>query len=296
MVCSRISHSLIFRSALISLITAAAFAQTVPATVYKAPPEIDKALRARVSEFFQFHVEGNFRKAYNMVAEDTQDYYFAALKMKFEAFRITGVRFTNDTFTTASVDLETQQKMNRMQFRGVVVPLPMTTLWKIENGQWVWYRDPNNREVTPMGLSDLGKTREEQGAPPPDLAKLTAPDEIARRANDILKQSGIDKNEVTMALDKPSSAQVSFHNGWPGSIELALDPGANMAGFTATLDKSQLGKNEDAVVKISYTPPPVDPGQIQQPPPMRQVRLMVSPFNLVYPVTVKFEKPGAGDH
>src|ERR1700688_644511 len=29
-----------------------------------APPEVEQALRARVTEFLQYHVDGNFRKAY----------------------------------------------------------------------------------------------------------------------------------------------------------------------------------------------------------------------------------------
>jgi hypothetical protein len=43
--------------------------------------QADVALRARVTEFLQYHVDGNFRKAYDMVAEDTKDDYFASGKI-----------------------------------------------------------------------------------------------------------------------------------------------------------------------------------------------------------------------
>jgi hypothetical protein len=294
MACSRLIRRLMDGNVLLSLVTAAAFAQSPaqdPKASFKAPPEVDQALRARVTEFFQYHVDGNFRKAYEIVAEETKDYYFAAQKVRFEGFRITGVRFVNDECTKAAVDLETHQKMQRIYFKGVVVPVPMTTLWKIEGGKWVWYRDPDNPELTPMGRSDLEKVRQgtdEQTAAA--LKRLTDPAEIERKGNEILKgnkQSGLDRPDVTLAIDKPSSAVVSFHNGWPGGIQLVLDPGAALAGFTAKLDKTNLGLGEDAVLKLSYSPLANGAGLVQV-PAQAQVRLIVQPFNLVYPVTVKF--------
>jgi hypothetical protein len=303
MVCPRFIK-MICRPALLALavlLANVAFAQTPAQKVkptFKAPAEVEKALRDRVTEFFQYHVDGNFRKAYNMVAEDTQDYYFAALKMKFEAFRITGIRFVNDDCTKASVDLETQQKMNRVEFKGIVVPMPMTTAWKLEKGQWVWYRDPTNAEVTPMGLSDLGKlhegTNDEKAQEA--LKRLTDPAALQQKADEILhpkstgKQSGIDRPDVTLSRDKASSAEVGFHNGWPGNIKLVLDPGAKLAGFTAAINKADVNMNEDAVLKVSYTPP-ANGSAVPELPESLQVRLFVEPFNLIYPVTVKFAAP-----
>ncbi len=302
MVCSR-SIRMIYRPALLALIATAAFAQSpaqpTPKPTFKAPPEVDKALRDRVTEFFQYHVEGNFRKAYNMVAEDTQEYYFAALKMQFESFRITGVRFLNDDCTKASVDLETSQKMQRVEFRGIVVPVPMTTLWKVEKGVWVWYRDPNNAEVTPMGLSDLGKAREgsDDDRARAALKRMTDPEALRKQAEEIMrpKQSGIDRPDVTLASDKASSAQVGFHNGWPGAIKLVLDPGTALAGFTATLDKTDVGMNQDAVLKVTYSPA-ANGAELSRLPQSMIVRLFVEPFNLVYPVTVRFAAPTAQNH
>src|SRR5580658_6041018 len=86
----RFSHSTGFSTSyskacsvvLLSLVSAAACAQKPaptapqPPAAFKAPPEVEQALRARVTEFFQFHVEGNFRAAYGMIAEDTKEYYF----------------------------------------------------------------------------------------------------------------------------------------------------------------------------------------------------------------------------
>src|SRR5579864_740686 len=73
----------VVRAALLSTVLSGfaglAFGQPSP------PPGIEDALRARVTEFFQYHVDGNFRKAYDMVAEDTKDFYFKALKIQFKS-------------------------------------------------------------------------------------------------------------------------------------------------------------------------------------------------------------------
>jgi len=273
-----------YRFALLSLIAAVAIAQPKPETVYKAPPEIDAALRARVNEFFQLHVEGNFQKAWRMVADDTKDYYFGAGKQRYVSFRITGVRFLNDNFTKASVDLETKQKMLKLEFQGAIVPMPMTTQWKVENGEWVWYRDPDNPQLTPMGLSDMEKVR--QGvATPEDLQRMTSPEELERKAKEILKQSGVDKHEVSMSPDKASTEVVKFHNGWPGYIKLEAAP-LQVMGLTITIDKQDLKPSEDATVTISYKPDPA-----QKAPPLAQIRLLVTPLNVLVPVIVRFGAP-----
>jgi len=285
---------------LCSLISAAAFAQDAAKPSFKAPPAVEEALRARVTEFFQLHVEANFRKAYSMVAEDTKDYYFNNKKNTYQSFRITGVRFTDADFTKAAVDLECLQNMERPDFKGVVVPIPMTTLWKNEEGQWMWHHDPDNKQLTPMGLSDLDSVRagikgsDEQVAQ--QLALLTSADGLAKRAAIIMGQSNIDKPEVTLALDKPSSADVTFHNGQPGYIKLALDPGTKIAGFSATLDKVDVGANENAVLKLRYNPPAgAQPSLPQTMIQAVQVRLIVQPFNQIFNVKVNLGTPAAAN-
>ena len=42
------------------------------------PPEVDQALRARISEFYQDHVDGKFRQAEALVAAETKDSFYGA--------------------------------------------------------------------------------------------------------------------------------------------------------------------------------------------------------------------------
>jgi hypothetical protein len=257
------------------LLPLAAFAQTPPS-------EVDQALRARVSEFYQSHVDGTFRKAIDLVAEDTKDYYIGTSKAQFKTFHIDSIQYS-DNFTKADVQLTVEQVLKmRAEFPEMVVKVPSLTTWKIEDGKWVWYHDPTKVWTTPMGLAQVP-------APDPNskgtvqLPKVTA-SSIEAAARQILQQSSVDKSQVTLSTDKPSD-QVVFHNGFPGVVRVSLDGGKETAGFTAELDKTELNVGENAIVKLRYMPK----GKAQQPP--ISLRLIVEPFNQEFDISVTFGAP-----
>ena len=68
------------------------------------PPEVDQALRARATEFFQDFVDGQYRKAFALVAEESQDEYFSSSKAEIKSFHIDSIQY-NDNFTEATVNL-----------------------------------------------------------------------------------------------------------------------------------------------------------------------------------------------
>jgi hypothetical protein len=266
------------------LVPAAAFAQT-PASA--APPEVEQALRARVTEFFQDFVDSKFRQAINLVAEDTQDEYFAASKAEIKEFKIDGVTFSSD-FTKADVALTVKQvwKMKAEGFvQDTVVDSPWSTSWKIENGKWVYtHQIQPNGWVTPMGPSDGFHKPDGTTAIPKKLDDAT----LAKEAQRILHQSGIDKNEVTLSPDKLSSATVTFHNAAPGSVSVSVEGlPRGLPGLTAKFDKKDLNSGQDAVLEISY-----DPMASEQPPPTSvTIALEVAPFGQYVPILVMFGTP-----
>src|SRR5579862_6641688 len=270
---------MIFRSALI-LLPVAMLAQT---GAQNPPPEVDQALRARVTEFFNFHVEGatGFRKAMDLVADDTKDYYFSAQKIQFKSFKIDSITYS-DHFTKAVVTLS-GRRMFRVspQFPETEISQPMSTLWKIENNKWCWYRDAGaETSLTPMGPSDPKAIGPSTGGMVPRDFSQGAMD---KRAQEVLKQSKVSKTEVTLAASHPSSEQVVFHNGQPGSVLLSVDISPKVEGFSAVLDRTNVNAGEDVGLKIHYNPS----GKEGAPSPVT-VRVIVAPFNQAFPVTVKF--------
>ncbi len=261
------------------LVSAAAVAQTPSAA---APPEVEQTLRARVTEFFQDFVDGKFRQAINLVAEDTQDEYFNGPKAEIKTFQIDQVKFS-DNFSKADVTVKVKQVW-RMKAEGfmqeMVVDTNMPTTWKIEGGKWVFYHHTQpNAWLTPMGPSDVHAADGTSPLPAKlDTATLNA------EATRILHQTNIDKDQVTLSFDKPSSAKVVFHNGAQGVVSISLVGVPTLPGFSAKLDKLDVNAGQDAVVEFSYTPPADAPS----PHPSFAIGVEVAPFAQQFAIQVNF--------
>ncbi len=245
------------------------------------PPEVDQALRARVNEFFTYHTKGEFRKAMPLVAQETQDEYFASQKTKYESYRIDSITYS-DNFTKAVVKLTVQEK-KRISPRvpEILFTEPTSTLWKIEDGKWCWYNDHRANWVLPMGPSDPKAIDDAhkgvQNGPPP-----LSPEKMAEMAGAILGQSSLNKTDVTLSADKPSSDEVIFKNGQSGTVKIALETGKLPPGMTANLDKTEVPMNGQAVLKINYTPQQgATPGPVT-------LNIIMEPFSKAFPVNVQF--------
>src|SRR5579862_8034538 len=90
------------RCSLVFLTVAAACQSQTPKEAPLPPADVDRALRARVEEFFQYHVTGEFRKAEALVAEDTKDLFYNRNKPRYLKFvNIDHINY-NDDFTKAT--------------------------------------------------------------------------------------------------------------------------------------------------------------------------------------------------
>jgi hypothetical protein len=273
----RIRHLILF----VVMLPAAALGQQTPAA------EADRAVRARVTEFLQYHVDANFRKAYDMVAEDTKDDYFASGKVQIKGFKIEDVKFA-DNFTKATVT-GTISKTFNVAGTDVPVTVPSTTTWKIENNKWVWYNDTKSAPATPMGLASASPA----GAAPPRgadnggdaLPKNFDDKTISAAAQSILQQVGVDKKEVTLAADRASEEKVIFHNGMTGSVQLELTV-PEIPGFSARLEQTVVRAAGDVPVVFRYAPG--DPATRRDP---ISVQLTVQPLNQVFVIRVNFAAP-----
>jgi hypothetical protein len=251
--------------------------------------EAEQALRARVTEFLQYHVDGNFRKAYDMVAEDTKDQYFASGKVQIKDFKIDDVKLT-DNFTKATVTTSLSKTL-AIAGQDLPVTVPSITTWKIENGKWVWYADPKaDTWATPVGPS-LPPSPGQAAAPaaPDALPKKLDDKTVAAAAESILKQLGsdtrelsVDKKEITLDAAKVSEGKVIFHNGMTGSVKLELTS-PEVPGLTMTTAQSIVRGGTDMPVIFHYEP--VDQSRSRGPV---TAQITVQPLNQVFAVRVNF--------
>lgn len=144
------------------LFAAVSFAQPVKEAA--APPEVDRALRARVTEFLDYHIRGEFRKAEALVADDTKEIFYNRDKPRYMGCKgIAEIRYSAN-FTKAyvialcTVPMMIQPGNGEIEADGQpqvpmgppTAPIPMT--WRVDNGKWVWYLDPDMDRRSPFGI------------------------------------------------------------------------------------------------------------------------------------------------
>ena len=134
------------RRLLFPAIAVTALAQQVsPATA-----EAEKAVRARAQKFLQLEQDKNFRAAWALVAEDTQDYFFNTGRPEIQSFTIDGVELSDDN-TRARVTFRVKRTMPIPGMGGQTFELGGASTWKFENGDWFWYVDQSGTIDSPFG-------------------------------------------------------------------------------------------------------------------------------------------------
>jgi hypothetical protein len=254
-----------------------AFAQLDP------PPDVDQALRGRATEFLQGFVDRQFRKLLPLVAEDTQDEFFGMGKTELKSFKIDSVVYNAD-YTKATVK-SSVVKIWRWEGNVLYPQVPLETTWKIENGKWVWYHElANDTMVTPMGPSDLSKIMQKaDNGTLPQLPKISQ-GVIDASALTLMQQSTLDKSEVVLKSDQPSSDNVVVRNGARGRVSLSVVGLPAIEGLKTSFDKTDVDANGTSLLHVEYNPPA---GATTPPGPLK-FSVLVSPFNQQMVVQVVF--------
>jgi hypothetical protein len=244
------------------------------------PPEVDHALRARAAEFYQDLIDGKYRAADRFVAEDSKDTYIAMTKPRIKGFDIVRIDYS-ENFTKAEVALLCPGEWY-MNGQKITVKMPIHDLWKFEDGQWLWYVVPEKNVLhTPFG------TIHKSDAEVADNRELPALKDPQAAARAILSMVTLDRNHVTLRINRKDSAQVLIKNAMPGSIELQ-ESHPQVKGFRVTLDKKTLAANETAKLVLQ-----TDGEEVTTAPPDAKVEVFVQPTSRVLPITVKFLVAGS---
>jgi hypothetical protein len=229
------------RFALFALFAAFAFAQPNDPFKPKPPADVEAALRARVQEFFDLHVKGQFRKAEELVAEDTKDFFYTHNKPKYLSCETSKIDYS-DNFTKANAVVLCEQYILMPGFADHPMKVPTPSTWKVENGKWYWYVDQDALRNTPWGRMTPGAFPE-KGAPPPPPSLASIP----TSADFVFKQIQLDKNEVRLKAGE--SAEVTISNRAPGPMGVSLSPALHH--IEAKLDKSSVPAGGKSVLTLT---------------------------------------------
>ena len=252
---------------LAAALAASSFAQTAEELFNRPPADVDKALRARITEFYGYHISGEFRKAEALVAEDTKDFYYSANKPSYTKCEIRSVKYAAD-FEQAKAIVLCGMILLLPGFTDKPLDVPIGSTWKLEGGKWMWYISQEARRASPFGQMTPGPASKPGQAPPGGLPPMP------QTAEEFGLYSLVkpDKTEVTVIHG--SGAEVTITNNAPGVMHLQVT--GKIQGIEGGLDKSTLNANEKAVLTILADPAAVS-GTLQ---------VVVSPIQQVIPIHV----------
>jgi len=221
---------------LASFVAAAAFAQNPTDLFNRAPAEVDQALRARITEFFHYHVTGEFRKAEELVAEDTKDYFYINNKPHYLSFEIGKIDYT-DGFTKAKALITVEMAIMLPGFNGKVMKIPSPSYWKLVDGKWYWYLDTAMKNASPMGEMKPG---------PPVAGAAPVMPMIAASTEELYAQVKADKSAV--AVTPGSSDQIVITNSMTGPITVSVQGKIN--GIQAAFDHAEIKSGEKGTLTV----------------------------------------------
>jgi hypothetical protein len=255
-------------------------AAQAPSDKAAVPPEVDQALRARIQKFYQAHVDGKFRVADEVVAEDSKDFFFEMEKVRYLSFEIAKIDYSeNFTRATATVNCEEEMTVPMVGAR-TKVKRPLQSTWKLVDGQWWWYAKPPDSIATPFGIMKVPQQGTAQASSPGVVEIPKGPS-----VGDVQNAVKPDKNVIRLKFSEPSSDVVTLSNGMPGGVDLTLDA-PPVAGLELKFDRAQIGQNEAARLTVSYTP-----AKDSGPKPPAKFSVIVEPTEQVIPFQVLFVAP-----
>ena len=252
------------------------------------PPEVDKALRARVQEFYQDFVDAKFRKADSLVAEDSKDYFFAMEKLPFKGFDGPKSIVYSADFQKADVIMTVDTELRSPRLGTMHIRPDHASTWKVVDGQWYWYHVKPTFIDTPFGRRILPKDYDENssesmhalvsggGAKPPGFHMVT-PEELAA-------QIKVDKQSIMLSSFQDSTESVTVSNSLPGPVTVEVRCPA-MMGLTIEPMKKDLKSGESVTIVFRYSP------STKEPKSTLKATIHVDPLSQNSPLTIQFAVP-----
>jgi hypothetical protein len=244
----------------------------------KAPPDVDEALRGRITKFYHSFVDGKYHDAYDMVAEDSKDTFLGSDKYTCTKVEIVKINYS-ENFTRATTLVSCASEFVA---RGNKFPtnIPITGFWKVEGGKWCWYTVPRTQ-----GTSPFGTLRSAPGGPP--QAEPVVPEHPLPKMPDlkeILSMVKLDKYQVQLSSFEPGSDQVVVTNDMPGQLTLSIEP-PSMPGLEVQAERTVLKPHESSKVTFQFKP------SNKRAKEAIDVSLLVEPLRAKIPIHVVFANP-----
>jgi hypothetical protein len=203
------------------------------------PPEVDQELRTRIREFYQLQVDHQFRRAEDLVAEDSKEFYYESRKPEIKSFSIERIDYLAD-FKSAAVKIRGKVQVVFPGAPPMVIESVSPAAWKLDNGKWCWFYDQNSVMDTPMGKV-VGSAPGKAPADPVAMFSSTAAAAIKGAVQ-------AEPQEIAFDATHPQVVTITLKNVLPGPVSLTTSA---VPGLTVSIAKPNLGPNESTQVTIA---------------------------------------------
>jgi len=230
------------RSSILS--TAAVLLLWIPhISAQTAPPEVDAALRARITKFYQAQIDGKPRLAEPLVAEDSKDVFYAISKPRLLGFSIERIDYS-ENFTHAKANIMVRMYLPIAQLAKDPISLAIPSLWRMENGEWCWYIDPDVLKTTPFGKPSPPSSEASGPGAAPDGKRGVTIEELWQKVK-------ADKPVVVLRWSQSSDDQVVILNQMSGPVKIQVNF-PSVPGLEVVADRLEIPANEKATIKFHF--------------------------------------------
>jgi hypothetical protein len=219
-----------------------------------APPELEEALMARVSQFYDYFKMAKFRQAEDLVVEEAKEHFYGAKKSRIFGYEIRNVKFSED-LKEAHVLVMCLTPVPGLGSKPLSVPLPST--WKSIDGEWFLYfetRQPGVEHDSPAGKmhfsQELGTHGSLTATQPATLESLKEMYAVAPSNLSFSSQTP-DPVTKTFRVENRSKGELTLQTESKGMPGVTIDPGAG-----------KIAVGESLTVSVTYVPDAhVGPGE-----------------------------------
>jgi hypothetical protein len=219
----------------------------------KAPPEVDDALKTRVSQFYQHFQRGEFRQAEELLDPPSRELFYNAKKNRIIDFRIQNVDYKED-YRNAGVLVVCKMIVNMMGHKPLEMPL--TSDWRFADGEWWMHLEAPRQPPGADAESPAGPMTFSKEMPPPGSTFGVKETPVPRPTLESLKTMyEISTDTLTFPKDaaEPVSRSMTVKNASIGklSVEYLEEP---LQGIEVTIEGAEMKAGGEATITITYDP------------------------------------------
>ena len=214
-------------------------------------PQSDKVLRERASQFLQYTIDRGYRKAYELVAEETRDWYLSSGKPQYTKFHIEAVEYSKD-HKLATVKSKVTRVL-AMNGREISTELVVEDRWKFVGGRWMWWHDPNVL-VTPFGEVKIDRSKGVAVSDDKSMPRDMSPEAASKAAEGLNLDATTDKKELVFEEGRPGDLEIVFHNGLKGFVRVSSDIVGDYRAFSVEPAEIQVAADSDLKFRVHYKP------------------------------------------